>query len=48
MGALTGEAESKQGDFAKVTLIGAGAAVGIGIGVALTVGVLRALSGKKK
>lgn len=46
--ALTGEAESKQGDFAKVTLIGAGAAVGIGIGVALTVGVLRALSGKKK
>ena len=45
---LTGEAESKQGDFAKIALIGAGAAVGIGIGVAVTVGVLRALSGKKK
>ena len=54
--ALTDEAESKQGDRAKVALLGAGAvgagvagaAVGIGVVVAVTVGVLRALSGKRK
>ena len=46
--ALTGEAESKQGDFAKIALAGAGLAVVFGVGAAVTVGVLRALSGKKK
>ena len=45
---LTGEAESKQGDFAKIALAGAGLAVVFGVGAAVTVGVLRALSGKKK
>lgn len=40
--ALTGEAESKQGDFAKIVLAGAGAgaAVVFGVGAAVTVGVL--------
>ena len=46
--ALTDKAESKQGDCAKVALIGAGLAVSIGVGAALTVGVLRTLSEEKK
>ena len=46
--ALTGEAQSKQGDFAKIAMAGAGLAVLFGVGAALTVGVLRSLSGKRK
>ena len=46
--ALTDEAESKQGDVAKIAMAGAGLAVLFGVGAALTVGVLRSLSGKRK
>ena len=46
--ALTGEAISKQGDRAKIVLTGVGVAAGIGIAFAITVGIVRALTGGEK